>query len=150
MTTYPISGTQKPATLTITRWLRIGLQAAVGAILAVWLTQIAILALWPELATFKPLDSYARSALFTFIPAMGATAVFAWLTKTQDQPATKFLWIAAGFLLLSIIPDYLLPIPNRTMVASTAAAFMHLVAGIVTAFLILAGYTRAAKASDKK
>ena len=149
MTTRTISGIQKPAGLTTTRWLQIGLQAAAGSILAVLLVQAVILALSPELAAFKPLDSYARSALFTFIPAIAATAVFAWLVKTRDRPAVKFMWIAAGILLLSFIPDYLLPVPNRTLAASTAAAFLHLVAGIVTVALILVGYARAAKDSDK-
>ncbi len=145
MTTRMNSGVQRSASLTTLRWLMIGLQAAAGAILAVLLTQAAILALWPELAAFKPLDSYARSAVFTFVPVMGATAVFYWLVKTQDQPAVKFLWVAFGFLLLSFIPDYLLPIPNRTLAGSTAAAFLHVVAGLVTVPLILAGYTRSVK-----
>jgi succinate dehydrogenase/fumarate reductase cytochrome b subunit len=147
MTTRTISGAQKPASLTTRRWFRIGLQAATGSILAVLLTQTVILAIAPELAAFKPLDNFARSALFTGIPAIIATAVFAWLVKTKDQPVAKFLWIAAGFLLLSFIPDYLLPIPNRTLVASTAAAFLHLVAGIVTVSLILASYARSARGS---
>ena len=145
MTTRMNSGVQRSASLTTHRWLMIGLQAAAGAILAVLLTQAAILALWPELAAFKPLDSYARSAVFTFVPVMGATAVFYWLVKTQSQPAVKFLWVAFGFLLLSFIPDYLLPIPSRTLAGSTAAAFLHVVAGLVTVPLILAGYTRSVK-----
>jgi hypothetical protein len=145
MATRTISGTQKPVELTITGWLRIGLRAAIAAILAVLVTQAVILALRPELAAFKPLDSFARSALFTFIPAMAATAVFAWLAKTQDRPQVKFLWIAAGVLLLSFIPDYLLPVPHRTLLASSAAAFMHLVAGIVTVSMILGGYARSAR-----
>lgn len=150
MTTHTNSSTRQPASLATTRWLRIGLQAALGSILAVLLTQTIILALWPELAAFKPLDNYARSALFTFVPAMGATAIFAWLVKSQDRPTTKFLWIAAGFLLLSFIPDYVLPVPYRTFQASTAAAFMHLVAGIVTVTLILVGYKRSVRGSNPK
>lgn len=146
MTTRTISSAKTPAELTPNRWLRIGLQAAIAAILAVVLTQAVILVLRPELAAFKPLDSYARSALFTFIPALAATGVFAWLTKNQKQPQVKFLWVAAGVLLLSFIPDYLLPVPNRTVAASTAAAFLHLIAGIVTVLMILTGYARAGKA----
>ena len=142
MTTYANSGTQEPASLTTPRWLWIGIQAALGSILAVLISQAIILALWPDLAAFKPLDSYARSALFTLLPALVATAIFAWLVKTKDQPVTKFLWISAGFLLLSFIPDYVLPVPHRTLAASTAAAFMHLVAGILTVSLILVGYKR--------
>ncbi len=39
-------------------------------------------------------------------------------------------------------PDYFLPVPYRTLVASTAAASLHLIAGIVTVTLILTGYKR--------
>jgi Family of unknown function (DUF6069) len=142
MTARTISKTQKTAGITTSRWLQIGLLAAAGSILAVLLVQAAILALWPELAAFKPLDSYARSALFTLIPAVLATAVFSWLVKSQDQPVTKFLRISVIVLLLSFIPDFLLPVANRTLAGSLAAASLHLVAGIVTVGLLLAGYTR--------
>ena len=142
MSTRTILDTRSPAKITSNRWLQIGLQAAAGSILAVLVVQAVILALAPELKAFKPLDNYARTALFTLIPALGATAVFAWLVRKKDQPVKKFLLISAGFLLLSFIPDYLLPIPDRTLAGSNAAAFMHLVAGIVTVSLILAGYAR--------
>jgi len=148
MTTRTISSIQKPGALTKPRWLQIGIQAAFAGILVVLVTQAVILALWPGLAAFKPLDSFARSALFTFIPAIAATAVFARLVKTQDQPEKKFLCVSAAVLLLSFIPDYLLPLPNRTLGASTAAAFLHLVAGIVTVTLILVGYSRRTRSKD--
>ena len=150
MTSKANSMTRMPINLISTRWLRIGLQAAAGSIIAVLLTQAIILSLWPDLAAFKPLDNYARSALFTFVPAVGATAVFARLAKTQDRPVAKFMWIAAGVLLLSFIPDFILPVPYRTLPASTAAAFMHLIAGIVTVTLILVGYNRSASVKDTK
>jgi hypothetical protein len=144
MTTRTVLSTQKPAALTRLRWLQIGLQAALVAVALVLAAQAAILALWPELAAFKPLESYPRSTLFTFIPAVAATGVFAWLVKTQRHPVKKFLWISTAALLLSFIPDYTLPIPDRTFAASTAAAFLHLVAAIATVVMILAGYSRSA------
>jgi hypothetical protein len=145
MTTRTISTAQKPAGLTISRWLIIGLQAAAPAILAVLAAQAAILRIRPALGAFKPLDSYARSVLFTLIPAIGAALVFAWLVKTQEKPVVKFLWVATGFLLLSFIPDYILPVPYRTLAASTAAAFLHLLAGIIIVAMLLAGYSRSTK-----
>lgn len=150
MSTRTISETRSSTQIKNNRWLQIGLQAAAGSILAVLVVQAILLALAPELKAFKPLDNYARSALFTLIPALGATAVFAWLVKNKDQPVKKFLWISAGFLLLSFIPDYFLPIPNRTLAGSNAAAFMHLVAGIVTVSLILAGYARLRRSSGTR
>jgi hypothetical protein len=149
MTTRTISGTQKQAGITTGSWLRTGLQAGLAAVLVVLLTQAVILSLWPELASFKPLESYPRSALFTFIPALAATAIFARLVKTQERPIRTFLWISAAALLLSFIPDYVLPIPNRTLVASSAAAFLHLLAGIVTGGLILVGYARSSMGGRK-
>lgn len=143
MTTRTISSAKTPAELTPIRWLRIGLQAAIAAILAVVLTQAVILALQPELAAFKPLDSYARSALFTLIPALAATGVLAWLVKTQANPVEKFIWISAGVLLVSFIPDFVLPVPGRTLLSSSAAAVLHLVAGLVTVTFLVTGYRRA-------
>lgn len=143
MTSRVISNTRKPAGLAATQWLWIALRAAVVAILAVLVVQAVILAVRPELVSFKPLDSYARSALFTFIPAMGATGVLAWLVRTQAKPVEKFIWISAGVLLLSFIPDFILPVPGRTLASSSAAAFLHLVAGLVTVSFLVMGYRRA-------
>lgn len=145
MTARTISESHRLVSLSTTRWLGIGLKAGIGAVLGVLLAQAAILALVPGLAEFQPLGNYARSALFTFVPALGATLVFAWLTKNRERPVSKFLGISLVVLLLSFIPDYALPIPGKTFWASTAAAFLHRVAGAVTVALILSGYFRAAR-----
>ena len=113
-------------------WVKISLLTSLASIAMVLITQVVALAIWPQAAAFKPLDSYPRVALFTLVPVLIATALFAWLNKTKDQPRQAFLKIAAVVLLLSFIPDYLLPDPNRTLLASTIAAFLHLVAGVVT------------------
>jgi hypothetical protein len=94
---------------------------------------------------FKPLDSYARSALFTFIPIMGATAVFAWLVNRKEQPIPKFITVSLVVLLISIIPDYVLPVPDKTVLASSVTAFMHVVAGVTAVTLLIAGYHRQLK-----
>ncbi len=122
------------------QWLRIGLVAAVLSILAVLLTQWLAIALWPDIALFKPLDSYLRTALFTAVPAAVATALFAWLAAHKRQPVQKFLIISAVVLLVSFIPDYLLPVPYKTMLASSVAAFMHLVAAVVIVTVLVMGY----------
>lgn len=46
------------------QWLTLGLAAALGSVAAVLAVQAIALAIWPDLALFKPLESYARSALF--------------------------------------------------------------------------------------
>ena len=124
------------------QWLTLGLAAALGSVAAVLAVQAIALAIWPDLALFKPLESYARSALFTLIPALGATAVFAWLATRKDDPASSFKKIAAVVLLLSFIPDYVLPVAHRTLLASSVAAFLHVVAAAVTVSVIVNGYRR--------
>ena len=118
-------------------WLKIGLKAAIFSVIAVLAVQVLALTIWPEAALFKPLESYPRSALFTLVPALGATVVFAWLVRRQDRPVRKFLIISAVVLLLSFIPDYALPLPNKSLLASSIAAFMHLVAGVTTVAVIV-------------
>ena len=124
------------------QWLIIGLAAALASVLGVLAVQVVALAIWPDLALFKPLESYARSALFTLIPALGATGLFAWLAARTEDPAGSFKKTAAVVLVLSFIPDYVLPVENRTLLASTVAAFLHVVAAAVTVSVIVGGYRR--------
>jgi hypothetical protein len=128
-------------------WLKIGLLAAAVSIAAVLIVQALILSIWPEAGAFKPLDSYARSAVFTLVPAVVATALFAWLARTRRRPDQAFIKIAAVVLLLSFIPDYLLPDANKTFLASTLAAFLHLVAALGITGALVYGYRRAAARS---
>jgi peptidoglycan/LPS O-acetylase OafA/YrhL len=124
------------------QWLTIGLMAALGSVAAVLVVQAIALAIWPDIASFPPLDSTARIALFTAIRAFGATGIFAWLARRRPQPVAAFLKISAVVLLLSIIPDYALPAPNKTLLASTVTALLHIVAAIVTVFVIVTAYER--------
>jgi hypothetical protein len=121
-------------------WVQIGAAAAAASILAVLIVQALALALWPDIARFKPLDSYARSALFTLVPAIGATVVFAQIARRTANPVPAFVRIAAVVLLASFVPDYLIPDPNKTLLASSVAAFLHLVAGLLTTGILVAGY----------
>jgi hypothetical protein len=125
-----------------TWWLKVGLIVAVVAVVAVLVVQVAATALWPEIALFAPLDSLARSALFTLIPALGATAVFAWLARRGGHPIKTFLILSAVLLFVSIVPDYILPVPNKTLLASTVAAFLHVVAAAVIVGGLLISYRR--------
>jgi hypothetical protein len=126
-------------------WVKIGLKTAVFGVIAVLIIQAVALAIWPEIRAFKPLDSYPRSALFTLIPALGATAVFAWMVKHLSQPVKKFIILSGILLLLSFIPDYALPLEGKTLLGSSVAAFMHLVAGIVTVATIVTSYRNQAR-----
>jgi hypothetical protein len=126
------------------QWALLGLVTAVASVIAVLLVQAVAIAIWPDIALFKPLDSYARAALFTLIPALGATALFAWLTSRKPHPERTFIKIAAVVLTLSIIPDYLLPVEHKTLLASSVTAFLHVVAAVVTVSVLVTGYRRQA------
>ena len=125
-------------------WLRIGGLTGVLSIAAVLLVQRMALAIWPHIVAFKPLDSYPRTALFTLVPAIGATFVYAWMSSRQAQPERKFLVLSGILLLLSFIPDFALPLEGKSLLGSSVAAFMHLVAGVVTVATLLTGSRRQA------
>lgn len=128
--------------MTTGKWAAIGLAAAAASVLAVLFTQAIILTIWPELARFKPLESYARSALFTLVPALGATGILAWLAARKEDAVSSFKKLAVIVLILSLIPDYALPVAHRTLPASTAAAFLHVVAAAATVLVVVSGYRR--------
>ena len=131
---------QDEAKLDRNRWIWLGAIAAVASVLAVLATQAIAIAIWPDIALFKPLDSYLRSALFTLIPAVAATAIFAWLAGRKAQPEQSFIKLAVVILVLSIIPDYLLPVEHKTLLASSVTAFLHVVAAVITVAILVTGY----------
>lgn len=125
-------------------WIKIGLGTAVASVLTVLIVQVLAIAIWPDIALFKPLDSYPRTAVFTAVPVIGATVLMAWLATRKADPIKTFTRIALVVLILSIIPDYILPVSDKTFFASTVTAFMHLVAGAVTVTGLVTGYRRQA------
>jgi hypothetical protein len=54
--------------------------------------------------------------------------------------ANKSFLLSGVLLLLSFIPDYALPLDNKTFLSSSVAAFMHLAAGVVIVVTIVSGY----------
>ena len=96
MATQTVTKRETKTGITLTGWLKIGLKTALFSVMTVLIVQALAVAIWPEIRTFKPLDSYPRSALFTLIPALGATAVFAWLVRHQSQPDKKFIILSGS------------------------------------------------------
>jgi len=89
----------------------------------------------------------ATGQLFSFGPVYAgpplvATALLAWLARRSPNPAAAFIKLAALVLLLSFIPDYTLPVPHRTLLASSVAASLHVIAALIITAGILAGYRR--------
>jgi len=139
MTTLNASPRSKPAA---GQWLVLGALAAAVATAAVVIVLAIAIAIWPDITLFKPLDSYARAALFTIIPALAATGLLAWLAARRADPVRAFVRLAAVVLLLSFIPDYLLPVPDKTLLASSVAAFLHVVAAAAIVGVLVGGYRR--------
>lgn len=137
--------TQAQSRLTASQWLTLGAIAAILATTAVLVVKWVALSIWPDAALFKPLDNYARTAIFTIIPAFLATALFAWLAGRRDDPTRVFIRISLVVLVISFIPDYILPVPYRTLLAGTIAAFLHVVAAVVIVGALVAGYRRYGK-----
>jgi hypothetical protein len=133
---------QRTTQLSRGEWIRLGLVTAVVSIVAVLAVQALAIAQWPAIALFAPLDSYARSALFTLVPVVIATFLLAWLVERQDRAIQRFIIISIIVLLISFIPDYLLPVPNKTVLASSVAAFLHVVAALTTVLMLVTGYKR--------
>jgi hypothetical protein len=140
MATHITAHPKRAAQLDRANWMKLGLVAAAASVAAVLIVEALAIALWPEITRFQPLDSYLRAAIFTLVPALGATSLFAWLVARRSQPVRTFITIAAVVLLLSFIPDYLLPLPGKTLLASTVAAALHVVAAIVMAGVLIIGY----------
>jgi hypothetical protein len=124
------------------QWARLGLVTALVSIVAVLVVQALAIALWPEIALFAPLDNYARSAIFTLVPVLGATGLLAWLAGRSARPVGTFIGVSVVVLLLSIIPDFVLPVPHKTLLASSVTASLHVVAGALTMLMLVIGYRR--------
>jgi hypothetical protein len=125
-------------------WVRLGINTTLVSVIVVLIVQALAITIWPEIALFAPLDSYIRSAIFTLVPVTGATALLAWLVANQAQPAKKFITISVVVLIISIIPDYVLPVEHKTVLASSITAFLHVVAAVVTIPMLVIGYRRRA------
>lgn len=121
-------------------WLRRGIGAATLSAAAVVISQLTALAIWPDLSAFEPLNLPPRSALFAALPALAATWVLAWLDRRVQRPVRTFLLISVSVLIVSIPPDYLLPIAGKTLLASSVTAALHVVAAAVTVAVLLLGY----------
>lgn len=137
--------TQRTTQLSSGEWIILGLVTAIVSIVAVLAVQALAIAQWPTIALFAPLDSYARSALFTLVPVVIATFLLAWLAGRQDRAIQRFITISMIALLISFIPDYILPVPNKTVLASSVAAFLHVIAALTTVFMLVTGYKRCAR-----
>lgn len=130
----------RSASLSYYNWLNLGLVAIILSVPMVLFVQAIALVVWPDIKSFDPLNSLMRSALFTAVPVAGATLVFAFLAGRMAEPGKLFTKIALAVLVVSLIPDYLLPLANKTLLASSVAAFLHVIAALISIVVLQQGY----------
>ncbi len=134
--------TQATATMKASDWVKLGLIAAVVSAIATVIVQALATTIWPEIALFEPLGSYIRVIIFTVIPVAIATALFAWLVNHTAQPVKTFIIISIVVLVISFVPDYIVPLPHKTFLASTVTAFLHVVVAVPTVLILVTGYQK--------
>jgi hypothetical protein len=101
-----------------------------GAALLVALLVNAVLTFLAEVAAIAP-DlahlSYGRIAVFTAVGVVGATLVYAALTRLVSNPDRAFVAVAAAVAVLSMLPTALVipGEPGATALGTATLAFMH-------------------------
>jgi len=122
------------------RYALVGLGTVVAAVVAnliVWAIGGAIVGYDPR---FSPLASPGGAFLFTLVPAIVATLIYAGLLRFAADPARVFTILAVVLLVLSLIPDltYIPTVPGASVRQTAVLMAMHVVAAVV----IVGGLTR--------
>lgn len=116
------------------RFWWVGILILLAAVVMNTLIALAAHALFTIAPTFVPLQ-IASVVPATGVAATGALIVFALISRRSQQPARLFRRIAGGVLLISIIPDLLLPVvgiyPGTTLPAVGALLLMHLATALL-------------------
>lgn len=119
-------------------WIPLVLVAAsVTANLFVW--AVALIVGPSSLHDFFPLATPRTAILFTAIGALGSYGVYWLLVRLTPNPRPVFLVLSAGVLLLSLVPDLLLPqgMGGWSPFAVGTLMFMHIVAAVVDVSILL-------------
>ena len=121
------------------RLLRMGLVALVASVVANLIVRALLLAVLDISPAFPPFQVGAI-AFFTALGAIGATLVFALISRFAARPVRTFQIVALVVLILSIIPNIAaalnpasapFPFPGVTATAMLALMLLHLVAAAV-------------------
>ena len=112
----------------------VGLLTVLAAVIVNAVVALVAKALFSVAPTFIPLQVGSVIA-FTVIGAIGAVIVFALLLRWAKQPIRLFQRIAWVVLLVSLIPDLLLPFlglfPGTTFAEVVALIVMHVATGLI-------------------
>ena len=113
----------------------VGPLAIVASIVANLIIRTIAVAVLGASADFPPLG-WAPPIMFTIIGVLGATVLFAAVTRLSKQPIALFRGIAVVVLLLSFVPDVLLltsnAMPGTSLLGVLALILMHTVTCVIT------------------
>jgi hypothetical protein len=145
----PMSSSPRAAQCAIAwgRFARLGLATTLAAVLAnilVYLIGSAVVGYDPE---FVVLATVSGTILFTLVPAVVATLLYAALLRFARRPARLFTIIAAVVFVVTLIPDftYIPTVPGATVGQTAILVLMHIVAaGVIVG--LLTTQTRGARA----
>jgi Family of unknown function (DUF6069) len=116
------------------RFWWVGMGTLLAAVVMNSLIVLAAHTLFTVAPTFVPLQ-FASVIPATVVAVTGALTVFALLNRRSERPTRLFRRIAGGVLLLSIIPDLLLPViglyPGTTLPEVAALLLMHLATALL-------------------
>ena len=119
-------------------WLAGG-TAFLLSLLANTIVRVAVKALFPISPLFLALEEWRGIVFLTFVGVLGATIVFAILTRLTRHAIKLFYGLAVIFLLLSFVPNILMLTtngPGATVPAVASLMVMHvLTAGITVGLL---------------
>jgi len=123
-----------------------GAMAVVGALFATLLTRSLGLALFDVPPEFIPLDGPGPTIFFTVVLGTGAVGVYGFVRRRSAAPRRRFRQVAAGALLLSFLPDFVLlsegaasAIPGATPSGVSILMAMHVVAAAVIVGVLTTG-----------
>ena len=121
----------------------VGLKGLVASIIATLVVRAAAVAILDIPTEFPPLAVPGLTVFFTAVGVFGATGVFAVVHRRSDRPEVLFRWIAAGVLLLSLLPDLVLlrgggagAFPGTTPAAVGVLMLQHVVAATVIVWFL--------------
>lgn len=119
-------------------WLAGGL-AYVLSVLANAIVRIIVKAVFPISPLFAALQEWNGIFFLTFIGVLGATIVFAILSRLTKHAVKIFYGLAVIFLLLSFVPNILMLTtngPGATVPAVAGLMVMHVVTAVITVWLL--------------
>jgi hypothetical protein len=142
--TLPTSVTLEPAQRVVYgRLWWVGLLAIVLSTVANLIVRIIGVALVPIAPEFLPVSIAMPTIIFTVVGVLAGVIVFAIVGRFSRRPARTYTIIGVVALLLSLVPNVMMivdpssaPFPGVTPAAAVILMVQHVVAGVITIWLL--------------